>query len=389
MDRYQPIDYYDLDELLTDEERLIRDSVRQFVADRFLPGVEGYFDEGRFPEGLIPELANLGLLGSNLPEEYECAGISNVAYGLVMQELERGDSGLRSFVSVHGALAMFGIYRFGSEEQKKKWLPPMARGEKIGCFGLTEPDFGSDPGGMRTKAEKTDAGYVLSGAKMWITNGSIADIAIVWAKLDGRIRGFLVEKGTPGFSSIEQKGKYSLRASDTSELIMQDCEIPGENLLPESGGLSSPLACLSSARYGIAWGVLGAAADCLDRSIRYAQQREQFGKPIAGFQLVQDKLVYMATEITKGQLLAWRLGKLKDDGKLKFTQVSMAKRNNVSIALECARRARDIHGANGIMAEYHVMRHMLNLETVKTYEGTHDIHTLIIGHDLTGESAYR
>lgn len=389
MKDFVALDYFNMEELYTEEEKAVRNSVRDFVSDRFMPGIEHHFEDCTFPSELIPRLAALGVFGSNLPEEYGCAGINNVAYGLVMQELERGDSGLRSFVSVQGGLAMFAIYSFGTEEQKKHWLPQMAEGKKIGCFGLTEPDYGSDPGGMITNAKKTDIGYVLNGAKMWITNGTLADIAVVWAKLDGRVRGFLVEKGTPGFSAKEQKGKFSLRASDTSELILADCKIQAANLLPESDGLVSPLACLSSARYGIAWGVLGAAMDCYHRALTYAQERKQFDKPIAGFQLVQQKLVWMASEITKAQLLVYRLGRMKDEGSAKFNHVSMAKRNNVAMALECARLARDIMGANGITSEYHVIRHMLNLESVKTYEGTHDIHTLILGQHLTGEAAFR
>ncbi len=388
MGRFKGIDYYQVEELFSEEEILVRDSVRAFVTDRIMPDIERHFDECTLPLELVPELGRLGLFGANLPEEYGCAGVSNVAYGLIMQELERGDSGIRSFVSVQGGLAMTGIFLFGSDEQKKRWLPAMAEGRKIGCFGLTEPDHGSDPGSMVTRAEKTSAGWLLNGAKMWITNGSLADVSIVWAKVDGRIRGFLVEKGTKGFTPVQQKGKYSLRASDTSELILEDCEIPAKNLLPLSDGLVSPLKCLTAARYGIAWGAIGAAMDCFDRSLAYAKERVQFNRPIGSFQLVQEKLVYMATEITKGQLLAHRLGRLKDEGKMTFTQVSMAKRNNVQIALECARLARDLLGANGITSEYHVIRHMLNLETVKTYEGTHDIHTLILGTDLTGLSSF-
>ncbi|MBM3320897.1 MAG: acyl-CoA dehydrogenase family protein [Candidatus Eisenbacteria bacterium] len=389
MPRFQPIDYFQVDDLFTDEEILVRNTVRDFVTERVLPVIGEHFEQHTFPAELVPELASLGLFGCFLPEEYGCAGTSKTAYGVICRELERGDSGLRSFVSVQGSLAMFAIYTSGSEEQKKAWLPRMARGEAIGCFGLTEPDYGSDPGGLVTRAEKTSAGYLLNGAKMWITNGSTAHIAIVWAKLDGVIRGFLVEKGTPGYRAIEQRGKFSLRASDTSELIFENCEIPERNLLPESKGLVSPLKCLSSARYGIAWGAVGAAMDCFDRALAYSKERVQFGKPIASFQLVQEKLAHMATEITKAQLLAHRLGRLQDEGKARFTQISMAKRNNVFMALECARLARDILAANGIMSEYHVIRHMLNLEGVKTYEGTHDIHSLILGNDLTGLEAFR
>jgi len=387
--RFKGIDYYEIEDLFTDEEISIRDSIRGFVTDKVMPVIEHHFDNCTVPMELIPEFGRLGILGANLPEKYGCAGVSQVAYGLIMQELERADSGIRSFASVQGGLAMTGIYLFGSEEQKMHWLPQMAAGEKIGCFGLTEPDYGSDPGGMLCRAEKTSGGWLLNGAKMWITNATLADIAIIWAKLDGKIRGFLVEKGTGGYTPIEQKGKYSLRASDTSEIVLEDCEIPEENLLPESSGLVSPLKCLTSARYGIAWGVIGAAMDCFDRSLSYSQERHQFGKPIGSFQLVQEKLVYMATEITKAQLLVYRLGRLREEGKMKPTQVSMAKRNNTHMALECARLARDLLGANGITSEYHVIRHMLNLETVKTYEGTHDIHTLYLGADLTGFPAYR
>ncbi|HNF87431.1 MAG TPA: acyl-CoA dehydrogenase family protein, partial [bacterium] len=323
------------------------------------------------------------------PEKYGCAGMNNVAYGLIMQELERGDSGVRSFASVQGALVMYPIYAYGSEEQKNYWLPKLAKGEKIGCFGLTEPDNGSDPGGMKTKAVKDGKHYILNGAKMWITNGTVSDVAVVWAKLDGVVRGFLVEKGTPGFTAPEMKGKFSLRASVTSELVLQDVRIPEENILPNGSGLKAPLGCLTQARYGIAWGALGAAMACFDSSVRYAKERIQFDKPIGSFQLVQEKLAYMITEITKGQLLVLQLGRLKDSNKMKFHQVSMAKRNNVYIALEIARIARDLHGANGIIDEYPIIRHMMNLESVKTYEGTHDIHTLIIGESVTGIPAYK
>ncbi len=389
MNDFNALDYYQVEDLFTEEEILIRDTVRSFVTEKVMPGVEKHFDNCTLPLELIPEIGRQGLFGANLPQDYDCAGVSNVAYGLIMQELERGDSGLRSFVSVQGGLAMTGIHYFGTEEQKKEWLPKMSSGEKIGCFGLTEPDFGSDPGGLVTRAEKTSAGWLLNGAKMWITNGSLADVAIVWAKLEGRIHGFLVEKGTSGYTPISQKGKYSLRASDTSELILEDCEIPEENLLPESAGLRSPLSCLSAARYGIAWGVIGCAMDCFDRALNYVKEREQFGRPLGSFQLVQQKLANMATEITKAQLLVHRLGQLKDEGKITDAQISMAKRNNVHMALECARTARDMLGANGITAEYHVIRHMMNLETVITYEGTHDIHALILGADITGLQAFR
>ncbi|RMF59150.1 MAG: acyl-CoA dehydrogenase [Calditrichaeota bacterium] len=388
MNRFESPDYFNIDDLLTDEEKMIRSSVREWVDENVMPIIEEYYQKAEFPKQLIPQMAELGLLGANLPEEYGCAGVNNVSYGLMMQELERGDSGIRSFASVQGALVMYPIFKYGSEEQKKYWLPKLASGEKIGCFGLTEPDYGSNPGGMITHAVKDGNSYILNGAKMWITNGSIADVAVVWAKLDGIIRGFLVEAGTPGFSAPEMKNKHSLRASVTSELIFQDCRIPAENILPKSNGLKAPLSCLTQARYGISWGAIGAAMACYDEALNYAKTRIQFDKPIASFQLVQNKLVYMITEITKMQLMSLQLGRLKDQQKMRFTQVSMAKRNNVYHALEIARMARDILGANGITAEYQSMRHMCNLETVKTYEGTHDIHTLIIGHDITGIPAF-
>ncbi len=377
-----------MEDLLSEEERMVRDTVRMFVTEKVIPFADRHFEEATFPMDLIPAMAALGMYGANLPEEYGCAGMNNVAYGLVMQELERGDSGLRSFVSVQGALVMYPIYVFGSESQKRQWLPRLARGEKIGCFGLTEPDHGSDPGGMITRAERKGDRWVLNGAKSWITNGTIADVAVVWAKAGDQVRGFLVEKGTKGFWAPEIKHKMSLRASITSQLIFEDCEVPGENLLPGSEGLKSPLMCLNQARYGIAWGALGAAMACYHAAVDYAKARVQFDRPIGGFQLVQEKLAYMLTEITKGQLLALQLGRLKDAGKLHFTQTSLAKRNNVAIALETARLARDILGANGISLEFPVVRHMCNLESVKTYEGTHDIHTLILGEAITGLSAF-
>jgi len=386
---FKGVDFYKVDDLLTDEERMVRDTVRRFVDEQVIPVIDKHFEEATFPTQLVPQLAELGLLGGNLPEEYGCANMNNVAYGLVMQELERGDSGLRSFVSVQGALVMYPIFSFGSDEQKRKWLPLLAKGEKIGCFGLTEPDHGSDPGGMETRAKRTDKGWVLNGTKRWITNGTISDVAIVWAKLDDDIRGFIVETNRPGFQAPEIKAKLSLRASVTSDLIMDDVVIPEENLLPKSRGLKSPLMCLNQARYGIAWGGLGAAMACFDCAVEYTKGRTQFGKPIAGFQLVQEKLAHMVTEITKGQLLAWRLGRLKDEGKLHFAQTSMAKRNNVAIALETARLARDLMGANGITLEYPVFRHMCNLESVYTYEGTDHIHTLILGEAVTGIPAYK
>ncbi|GAB4340793.1 MAG: acyl-CoA dehydrogenase family protein [Calditrichia bacterium] len=389
MQKFQGLDLYQIDNLLSEDEKLVRDSVRQWVDSEVMPIIENAYQNAEFPMHLIPQMGELGLLGANLPEKYGCPGINNVAYGLIMQELERGDSGLRSFASVQGALVMYPIFTFGSEEQRRKWLPKLASGEMIGCFGLTEPDFGSDPGGMKTTAVKDGNSYILNGAKMWITNGTIADVAVVWAKLDGRVRGFLVEKGTPGFSAPEMKNKHSLRASVTSELIFEDCRIPEENILPETTGLKNALACLTQARYGIAWGAIGAAMACFHEAREYALERIQFGKPIASFQLVQQKLVNMATEITKAQLLALQLGRLKDQGQYNHVQVSLAKRNNVYQALEIARTARDMLGANGISAEYQSMRHMCNLESVKTYEGTHDIHTLIVGAHLTGIEAYR
>ncbi|MBI3110908.1 MAG: acyl-CoA dehydrogenase family protein [Ignavibacteriales bacterium] len=388
MSKYQGVDYYNLDDLLSEDEILVRNTVREFVDDNVLPVIERHYEAGTFSMELIPKMAGIGLFGPTLPQRYGCAELNNVAYGLMMQELERGDSGVRSFASVQSGLVMYPIFTFGTEQQKDQWLPKLASGEKIGCFGLTEPDFGSNPGGMITRAERKDGGFVLNGAKMWITNGTIADVAVVWAKLEGEIRGFLVEKGTKGFSAPEMKGKHSLRASVTSELVFQDCVIPETNLLPASGGLKSPLMCLTQARYGIAWGALGSAMACYDTALSYAKSRIQFGKPIAGFQMTQEKLVHMLTEITKGQLLCLQLGRLKDQGKAKFNQVSMAKRNNVYHALEIARMAREILGANGILNEYPVMRHAANLESVKTYEGTHEMHTLIIGEDITGIGAF-
>ncbi len=388
MGEYRGVDFYRLDDLLSEEEKMVRGTVRSFVGERVIPEADRHFEEATFPLDLVPEMARLGLFGANLPEEYGCAGMNNVAYGLVMQELERGDSGIRSFASVQGALVMYPIYTYGSEEQKRHWLPPLARGELIGCFGLTEPDHGSDPAGMTTRAERRGDCWVLNGAKSWITNGTIADVAVVWARAEGTVRGFLVEKGTRGFTAPEIKHKMSLRASITSQLIFDDCEIPGANMLPGSSGLKSPLSCLNQARYGIAWGALGAAMACYHTALEYSRKRTQFGRPIGGFQLVQEKLVTMLTEITKGQLLALQLGRLKDAGRLHFTQTSMAKRNNVAAALEIARMARDILGANGISLEFPVIRHMCNLESVKTYEGTHDIHMLILGEAITGLSAF-
>jgi glutaryl-CoA dehydrogenase len=382
------VDYYNVESLLSEEEIMIRDTVRQFVSDEVIPIIEKYNRKSEFPMQLVPKMGELGLFGSNLPEKYDCAGMNNVAYGLVMQELERGDSGLRSFVSVQSALVMYPIFTFGSEEQKDHWLPLLARGNKIGCFGLTEPDYGSNPGGMVTKAEKVEGGYRLNGAKMWITNGTIADVAVVWAKLDGIVRGFLVEKEFEGFTAPEMKGKHSLRASVTSELIFDNVFVPDKNLLPKTEGLKNALMCLNQARYGIAWGVTGSMMACYGAALDYAKSRVQFSKPIAAYQMTQEKLVYMLTELTKAQLLNLQLGRMKDKGTMKHTQVSLAKRNNCEKALEIARTAREILGANGILDEYPVMRHSANLESVKTYEGTHEMHTLIVGEDITGFPAY-
>jgi len=388
MPRFQSPDYYEIDSLLSEDEIMVRSTVRDFVENQVLPIIEKHNRAATFPVQLVKPMAELGLFGATLPAKYGCAELNNVAYGLMMQELERGDSGIRSFASVQSGLVMYPIYAFGSEEQKDKWLPELASGDKIGCFGLTEPDYGSNPSGMVTKAEKVSGGYVLNGSKMWITNGTIADVAVVWAKLEGEIKGFLVERGAKGFSAPEMHGKHSLRASVTSELVFQDCHIPESNLLPKTGGLKSPLMCLSQARYGIAWGAIGAAMACYDAALQYSKSRIQFDKPIAAFQLTQEKLVYMISEITKGQLLCLQLGRLKDQNKARFTQISMAKRNNVFHALEIARMAREILGANGILDEYPVMRHAANLESVKTYEGTHEMHTLIIGEDITDIAAF-
>src|SRR6266566_6288179 len=382
------VDYLDCDSLFTEEQRLVRDTVRSWVDEKVLPIIEEAAWEGRFPKELIPDMAEMNLFGSTIPD-YGLPGLDNVAYGLITQELERGDSGLRSFVSVQSALVMYPIYTFGSQQQKDRWIPKLAHAEAIGCFGLTEPDFGSNPAGMRTTAKKDGDSYVLNGAKAWITNGSIADVALVWAKLDGVIRGFLVEKGTKGFSTFEHKGKMSLRASVTSQLAFEDCRIPAENILPGVEGLRGPLSCLTQARYGIGWGAIGAAMACYQTALEYAKTRRQFeNKPIAAHQLVQDKLVWMVTEISKAQLLALHVGRLKDQDRAAPEHVSMLKMNNVWMALEAARKARDILGANGIVDDYCVMRHMNNLESVSTYEGTHDIHRLIIGERITGLSAF-
>jgi len=389
MPAFSGVDYYQLDEHFSEEERMVRDMVREFVSNEILPIIEEHHRAGTFPEELVPKMAELGLYGANLPEEYGGHELNNVAYGLIMQELERGDSAVRSFTSVQSALVMYPIFEFGDESQRQEWLPDLASGQIIGCFGLTEPDFGSDPGGMKTRAEKTDSGYVLNGNKMWITNGSIADVAIIWAKLDGVIRGFIVPTDLEGFTTPEMTGKFSLRASVTSELVLEDVEVSGDAILPNIRGLSGPLKCLNQARYGIAWGAVGSALATYTTALNYAKERIQFGKPIASFQMVQEKLVTMITEITKGQLLAYHLGRNKDAGTMSHQMVSMAKRNNVKIALDTARTAREILGANGILDEYPVIRHMLNLESVYTYEGTHDIHTLVIGADITGIEAYR
>lgn len=387
MKKFIGVDYFNTESLFSEEEIMVRDSVREFTSHEVIPIIEDYYSKGEFPKDLIPKIAELGIFGMTLPEKYGCADMNNVAYGLVMQELERGDSGVRSFASVQSALVMYPIFAFGNEEQRQKWLPKLATGEKIGCFGLTEPDYGSNPQGMVTKAEKVDGGYLLNGAKMWITNGTIADIAIVWAKLDGVVHGFIVEKGTKGFTAPEMKGKHSLRASVTSELIFDDVFVSEDNILPNTDDIKSALKCLNQARYGIAWGVVGSMMACYESSLDYSKSRIQFSKPIAGFQMTQEKLVYMLTEITKAQLLNWQLAKLKDQKNLKHTHVSLAKRNNCEKALEIARIAREIHGANGILNEYPIMRHSANLESVKTYEGTHEIHTLILGADITGISA--
>jgi glutaryl-CoA dehydrogenase len=389
MPSFPGVDFLDFDSLLSDEEKLARQTARQFVDDQIMPIIEQYNREGKFPVQLVPQMADLGLFGASL-NGYGCAGMSNVEYGLVTQELERGDSGLRSFVSVQSALVMYPIHSYGSDAQKNKWLPLLQQGKAIGCFGLTEPQFGSNPGGMLTRAVKQGASYILNGEKMWITSGSLADVALIWAKCeDEKIRGFLVEKGTPGFKAWDVHGKYSLRASVTSGLAMTDCKIPAENLLPGVEGLKGPLSCLNQARYGIGWGGIGAAMACYDTALRYSKERKQFeGRPIASHQLVQEKLVWMITEITKAQFLALQVGRLKDQGRVHPSHISMLKMNNVWMALETARMARQILGANGIVDDYPIMRHMNNLESVITYEGTHDIHKLIIGERITGIGAF-
>ena len=394
--KFQGVDFMDFDSLLSQDEVLVRTNTRAFIEDKLIPIIEQCNRDGRFPRELVRPMGELGFFGATI-DGYGCTGMNNVEYGLLTQELERGDSGIRSFVSVQSALVMYPIHEFGSEEQKYFWLAKLATGEKTGCFGLTEPDFGSNPGGMRARARKQGDEYVLNGEKMWITSGSIADVAVIWAKVEEPsvspdawpIRGFLVETDRPGFSAQDVHGKWSLRASITSGLSMQEVRIPAANLLPKSGGLKSPLMCLNQARYGISWGAIGAAMTCYDTALQYAKQRKQFrNQPIASHQLVQEKLTWMITEITKAQLLALQVGRLKDQGKAGFQHISMAKKNNVWMALECARMARDILGANGISDDYPIMRHMMNLESVKTYEGTQDIHTLIIGHSITGISAF-
>jgi glutaryl-CoA dehydrogenase len=382
------VDYLDFDPLLDEEQRLVRDTVGAWVDEKVLPIIEDAAWEGRFPKELVPEMARMHLFGSTI-SEYGLPGLDNISYGLIMQELERGDSGLRSFVSVQSGLVMYPIHAFGSQAQKDRWIPKLADASAIGCFGLTEPDFGSNPAGMRTTARQDADGFVLNGAKAWITNGSIADVAVVWAKLDGVIRGFLVEKGTLGYSTFEHKGKMSLRASVTSQLAFEDCRIPGDSILPGVEGLKGPLSCLTQARYGIAWGAIGSAMATYSAALEYAKTRKQWrDRPIAAHQLVQERLAWMITEITKGQLLAWRLGRMKNDKTMKPHHVSMAKRNNVWVARECAKLARETLGANGVVNEYPVFRHLANIESVYTYEGTHDIHTLIIGEAVTGVPSY-
>ena len=389
MEAYKPLDFFELEDQYSEEERMVRDTVRSWVSERFMPGIMEHFENATFPMELVPELAELGVFGPTFPEEYGCAGLNSVAYGLICQELERGDSGLRSFVSVQGSLVMYPIFAYGSEEQRREWLPKLASGEAIGCFGLTEPDFGSNPGGMQTTAKRDGDDWILDGRKMWITNGTVSQVAIVWARAEEGILGFVVPCDLPGFSAPEQKHKWSLRASITSELVLEDVRVPDSCRLPNVKGLKGPLGCLNQARYGIAWGGVGAALACFDEGLRYSQERIVFDKPLAGFQLAQKKLADMATDITMAQMLALRLGRLKDEGRVTSQQVSMAKRNNVKLGLDVARTIRDMLGANGISLEYQTGRHMLNLESVLTYEGTHEIHTLAIGHELTGIPAYR
>jgi glutaryl-CoA dehydrogenase len=389
--KFKNVDFLKFDSLLNEDERLVRDTARAFIEDNLIPIIEDCYREGRFPRELVPQMGEMGFFGANL-HGYGCAGMTNVEYGLVMQEFERGDSGFRSFVSVQSALVMYPIYTFGTEEQKQKWLPELAAGRKLGCFGLTEPGFGSNPGGMTTRATKVGDEYVLTGEKMWITSGTIADVAIIWAKVtdeDDKVRGFLVETDRPGFRADEVHGKWSLRASVTAGLALQEVRIPVANLLPGTGGLKSPLMCLNQARYGISWGAIGAAMSCYDTALQYSLMRKQFrNEPIASHQLIQEKLVWMISEISKAQLLSLHAGRMKDAGTLTHEIISLAKRNNVWMALETARMARDILGGNGITEDYPIMRHMMNLESVKTYEGTHDIHALIIGAHITGIPAF-
>ena len=388
-DQYQGHDYYMMDELLTDEHKLIRDAARAWVKKEVSPIIEEYYEKAEFPKQVIPGLAEIGAFGPYIPEEYGGAGMDQISYGLIMQELERADSGLRSTASVQSSLVMFPIWKYGTEEQRKKFLPKLASGEFIGSFGLTEPDHGSNPSGMITNFKDAGDHYVLNGAKLWISNSPFCNIAVVWAKNEeGRIHGLIVERGMEGFTTPETHGKWSLRASATGELVFDNVKVPKENLLPGRSGLGAPLSCLDSARYGIAWGAIGAALDCYDSALRYSKERKQFGRPIAGFQLQQKKLAEMITEITKAQLLTFRLGQLKNEGRATSAQISMAKRNNVDMALKVAREARQIHGGMGITNEYPIMRHMMNLESVVTYEGTHDIHLLITGLDITGENAF-
>jgi glutaryl-CoA dehydrogenase len=391
---FKGVDYYDVDWMLSEHERAVRDTVRRWVDDEVLPTINEHYLTGKFPLHLVPQMGQLGFFGANLPEEYGCAGLDNVSYGLIMQELERGDSAIRSFASVQGALVMYPIYAYGSEDQKRHWLPRMASGDLVGCFGLTEPDYGSDPGGMITTAREEGDCWVINGSKMWITNGSTAAVAVIWAKtgdLDDAksIRGFVVPTDTPGFTARDQRGKLSLRASDTSELVLQDVRVPKDAMLPGSRGLRSPIMCLNQARYGIAWGAVGVAMACFDEAVEYAKNRVMFDRPIGGFQLQQSRLADMLTEITKAQLLCLQLGRLKDAGRVTVGQVSLAKRNNVSMAAECARETRRLLGANGILVEYQAMRHLANLESVYTYEGTHDVHTLLLGQEITGLDAFR
>ena len=384
------IDFLGISEHFTEEEMMVQKMASEFVSKEVMPIIEENYKKGTFPKELISKISKQGFLGCNLPTEYGCGGMSSTAYGLICQELERADSGVRSFVSVQGSLVMYPIYTYGSEEQRKKWLPKMAKGEIIGCFGLTEPNFGSNPSGMLTNAKKVDGGYVLNGSKMWITNGSIADVAVVWAKDEaGLVKGFLVEKEFDGFSSPIMEGKWSLRASITSELVLDNVFVPEENLLPNVEGLKGPLGCLNQARYGIGWGAIGAAMNLYEVALNYSKDRQQFGKPIAGFQLIQEKLVWMFNEITKGQLIAMQVGRNKDNKTLKHPQVSLIKRNNVWVARECAKLAREILGANGVTSDYPIMRHMMNIESVYTYEGTHEMHTLILGHEITGLQAFK